>query len=65
MKTQAKRTVITLANAIELATGVVHEIVGDNVAKTLGGAKATRQQLADYVGSRIQARLSKHTSRKA
>jgi hypothetical protein len=65
MKTNSKRTVMSVANAIEVATGVIHQIAGDEVAKTLGGQKATRQALGDLIASRVQARFAKYTTKVA
>ena len=63
MKPKSKRTVVALGNAIELATGVVHEVAGHEVAKTLNGSRATRSALADHVASRINAKLiHKHSN---
>ena len=33
MKISSKRSVLALANSIEVATGVVHELVGNSLAK--------------------------------
>ena len=64
MKPNSKRTVIALANAIEVAAGVTHEISGQDTAKTLNGHRATRAALADRVASRIHAKFAKHISNK-
>lgn len=58
MKSQSQDTVLSLANAIELVTGVVHELLGDQIAATVNGQQATRAALANLVASRIQARFS-------
>ena len=63
MKPKSKDTVLALANAIELATGVVHEVSGQEVGTTINGQKATRDALARLCASRIQARFSKYTSK--
>lgn len=62
MKPQSKKSVTALANAIEVATGVVHEIAGKEVAGTLHGERVTRAALATNVASHLQRRLAKHTS---
>lgn len=63
MHPRSKDSVLALANATALATGVVHQVSGGEVSKTLGGHKATRKVLADLVSSRIHAKFSKHTAK--
>lgn len=64
MKHQSKNTVMTLSNAIEFVTGVVHEVVGQDVGKTINGQKASRAALAQLIASRVSARFAKHTTTK-
>lgn len=61
MKSQSQDTVLALANAIELVTGTVHELLGDQIAATINGQQATRAALANLVASRIQSRFSNLT----
>ena len=63
MKISSKRSVLALANSIEVATGVVHELVGNSLGKSLHGQKVTRAALADVVGSRLNAKYARHTSK--
>ena len=63
MKPASKRTVMTLANAIEVAAGVAHEISGSDTATTLNGSRVTRAALGDMVASRLQARFAKHVAK--
>jgi hypothetical protein len=65
MQTRSKETVLSVANAIALATGVVHELVGKNVSDTINNNAATRTVLASMMASRIHSNFSKHTSRSA
>lgn len=53
---------ISLANAISVATGVLHA-VGGTAHRTINGSKANRTVLAGLVGSQIHAHFSKHTSK--
>lgn len=62
MKSQSQDTVLALANTIELVTGTVHELLGDQIAATINGQQATRAALATLVASRIQARFSNLTT---
>lgn len=65
MHQRSKETVLALANATALATGIVHSLAGTDVSRTLNGNTATRKVLAAMVASRIHARFAKHTSRSA
>lgn len=63
MHKRSKDTVHAIANANALATGIVHQISGNEVAKTLNGQQTTRSVLANLIGSRIHANFSKHISK--
>ena len=63
MKQRSKDTVLALANATAVATGIVHHISGKGVADTLNGSKVSRSVLAGLIASRIHARFSNHTSK--
>jgi hypothetical protein len=62
MKQQSKETVLVLANATTLVTGVVGKLAGGQIAGTIGGAKATNEALTDLVGSHIQTTLTTRSS---
>ena len=64
MHIKSKQTVLALANAITLATGVIHRISGNQVSANLNGQRATRQVLANLIARRINANFSKHTGKK-
>lgn len=57
MKQASRITVSALANAISLATGIVHEIDGRKDSLTINGNKATREAVSRLVASRIQSNL--------
>ena len=57
MKQQSKSTVLVLANAVTLATGIVGQLAGSQIAGTIGGNQATKEALNDLVASHIQNRL--------
>ncbi len=63
MKPKSKDTVVTLANAIEVVIGVVHEVSGKDVANTLNGDKLSRAALSNLVASRVHARFAKHVNK--
>ena len=65
MHSRSQETVLALANATAVATGIVHSLVGTDVSKTINGNTATRKVLAAMVASRIHAKFSKYTSRTA
>lgn len=58
MKPQSKTTVLVLANAITLTTGIVGQLAGSQIANTIGGNKATNDALSSLVASYIQNRLN-------
>lgn len=63
MHIQSKQTVLTIANATALATAIVHDISGNEVANTLNGVTVNKTALADLIGSRIHANFSNYTSK--
>lgn len=63
MQIKSKKSVIALANAITLATGVLHRISGKEVSANLSGQRASREVLAGLIASRINANFSKHTGK--
>ena len=58
MKQQSKETVAVLANATALATGIVGQLAGSQIAGTIAGVAATNEALTDLVASHIQNRLT-------
>jgi hypothetical protein len=58
MHSKSKETVMSVANAIELVTGAVHELVGKEIGKTINGNAATRAAIGQLVASRIQSRYA-------
>jgi len=63
MLTQSKQTVQTLANGIALATAIVNQIAGNEVANTLDGVPVNTTALEDLIGSRLHAHFSNYTSK--
>ena len=63
MHVKSKKTTLALANAIEVATGVIHEVAGDQVAKTLNGQRVTRAGIAHMVAAGLHSHLAKHTAK--
>ena len=63
MMIQSRSTVVTLANAISLSTGIVKEISGTEVANTLNGSRLSRAALSDLISSRIHANFSNYTNK--
>ena len=61
MLIQSKSTVLAIANATALASGVVLELSGTEVASTLNGSPLSRQALNSLIGSRVHANFSKYT----
>lgn len=58
MKQQSKESVLVLANANTLITGVVGHLAGNQIAGTIGGSQATNTALTDLVASHVQKRLN-------
>lgn len=63
MLTQSKQTVQTIANGIALATAVVQQMAGNEVANTLNGVQVNKPVLDELIGSRIHAHFSNYTSK--
>lgn len=63
MNVNSKRTVLVLANAIEVVAGAAHELSGNATAATIAGNRVTRAALADMAAQRINARFAAHTTR--
>ena len=63
MLTQSKQTVHTIANATALATAIVHEIAGNEIANTLNGATLNKNAMDELIGSRIHANFSNYTKK--
>lgn len=57
MKQQSKETVLVLANAITLVTGIVSHLSGSQIANTLSGSRVTQSAMSDLVASHLQKRL--------
>lgn len=53
-------TLKTLGNAVELATSVVQDVVGNDIADSLNGTPLTNVLIADVVESRFTAELAKY-----
>jgi hypothetical protein len=51
-------TVSTIANALQIASGVMLELQGVDVQCTIGGSAMTRTNLADLGATIIQAELN-------
>jgi len=58
MKEFQHHTAVTLANAIELTVGAVHELAPE-IAKKADGSQTTRASLAHLVTARFSATFSK------
>lgn len=55
---QSQETVVTLANAAELAATVVCGVVGNELADTIAGSPVTRQTVYDLALAKFQNRLN-------
>lgn len=58
MKEFQHHTAVTLANAIELTVGAVHELVPE-IAKKADGSQTTRAAMAHLVTARFSATFAK------
>ena len=64
MNLNSKRTVLVLANAIEVVAGALHELSGNGgLSQAVAGNRTTRAGLADMVAQRINARFVGQLSR--
>jgi hypothetical protein len=59
MFTKSKDTVLSVANAAELATAVVHKVIGNEVSNTINGSVVNRKSLSDIITMRIQSNFAK------
>jgi len=55
---QARRNMITTANAVELATRSVMLVLGHDCAKTRNGQKLVRKIVADSVAAKLGTRIN-------
>ena len=62
MQPKSEKTVTTLANAIVLATAIISEVAGNEVADTINGSVVSRAAVDDMVASYFANRLSTYTS---
>lgn len=65
MLKQSEKTVLTLANAIALATSIVHQVSGNEVANTLNGAIVNKAAMGELIASRVHANFSNFTNKAA
>lgn len=63
MHKKSKVTVITVANAIALATSIAERVSGSPVSTTLLGNALTATTLADLMAARIGSRYSNFTGK--
>lgn len=61
MFTKSKDTVLAVANATELATAVVHKVIGNEVSNTINGSVINRKGLSDIITMRIQSNFAKYS----
>lgn len=55
------QTVVALANAAELATGIAKEVLGNDVADMVQGSELTADATRSVVMAQIQNNFSTHT----
>lgn len=65
MLKQSEKTVLTIANAVALATAVVHQISGNEVANTLNGTVVNKAAMGELIASRVHANFSHYTNKAA
>lgn len=53
-------TVVTLANANTLVTKIAQQVIGSDVADTIGGSALTRDVIYNLALSRFQSKLNTH-----
>jgi len=59
---KSERTVLTVSNAICLASAIIEKIAGNEIANTLNGSELSRAALHDIIGSQINKNFSNFTS---
>lgn len=57
MKQQSKQTVLALANATTLASGIVGQLMGSRLTNTLGGSPATQKALSELISTHLQKKI--------
>ncbi len=62
MHLKSERTVLTVSNAICLASAIIEKIAGNEIANTLNGSELSRAALHDIIGSQINKNFSNFTS---
>jgi hypothetical protein len=60
MHIKSEKTVITLANAITLASAILSEVAGNEVSDTLEGEVVKKAAMHDLVASHMAANFSKY-----
>ncbi|MDD2879803.1 MAG: hypothetical protein PHQ58_05155 [Rhodoferax sp.] len=65
MLKQSEKTVLTLANAISLATNIVHQVSGNEVANTLNGSVVNKAAMGELIASRVHSNFSNFTKQAA
>ncbi len=63
MKIESKQTIVTLANAIELAGNIINNLMGNEVANTLEGNPINKSTLNEIISMRVQANFGKYTTK--
>lgn len=61
MLIQSERTVLTLSNAIALASSIIQEVAGHEVADTLNGSVVSKDTLDNMIASQINKNFSNYT----
>lgn len=62
MHLKSERTVLTVGNAICLASAIIEKIAGNEISNTLNGSELSRAALHDIIGSQINKNFSNFTS---
>jgi hypothetical protein len=64
VKLKSKDTVLSISNATELASGVIYQLLGNEVSNTLDGSFINKETLSNIITLRMQARFSKYNKTK-
>lgn len=63
MKTASKTTILVLANAIELSTAIISNVMGKEIGNTLNNSVVNRSTLNKIVASKITNKFDTIQSR--
>lgn len=59
MNVESQQTVVTIANATELASNIVHKLIGEEMSNNIGGSVVTLETLTKIIALRVHSNFAK------